>query len=655
MSVSDERLLVVELGGADYGWRGAKALRSLTTDPSGPGLVGTAQIELLAGGVSLYDFPDKTPVAIYSINSGATQIVARRFGGFTSIDDDSRLGKVGGSRLQKTWKLQAVDFNIQLQRLVLPADNDLKVYCRAPAGTFGAQVQWAIQTCQNPPGAIPLGGYPLQDIDFDNQNQWHVGSGSEGPPLDESVSFGGKSLGYILKQLCAAAHRADPSIDPEFFIGYDPLPGPIAGGFGVPVLYLYDRTVGALASPTNYYTDIAAHFGTLVPHASPKRYNSTRQLDRSRDGASLVDYRQGTRGNKIYTGVAPSGGYYLHNPLASDGRWRDEPTEIDLTSIALPAGATNDDISQAAIDENVAATGRPLESFDIVSETPSQPGDTVGVESERHLDTSLSTLNPDPTLSPSVRAWYVVKSASTSWAGKGKPIYTTMRLGARALLLGETPGDDTTLGYQGLTTANSSAQGTPWQQAVDSAVYAAYGDGDPVALARLVDTTNNVAITATNIGTTKARAVRFQLPRRLLPASLNLFPIGTLASTITFAIYRIGDGTKLWDSGAQSLTTNAWKSVAISGVTLDASEPYLFAVAANATSGTAIFRTLPLPYHADFYGASVGPLAGLAIGIPELVQFAVSAGAWPSSLPALEAINSWTGTLPHAWLVGSAS
>lgn len=187
------------------------------------------------------------------------------------------------------------------------------------------------------------------------------------------------------------------------------------------------------------------------------------------------------------------------------------------------------------------------------------------------------------------------------------------------------------------------------------ALFGAYGQGDPVMLAHLADAANGEAVQPLHITNAVARVVRFQLPQDLALASVNLDPIGTTSGDFNFAIYA-ASGARVWQSGAQNTTNNVWLSISVTGVTLTAGTPYWFAVTCiTGTGATNTFRCVPRPTNSVLYGADSGPLSALAIGIPELAQFAVTAGAFPSTLPALAAASGWTASVPFAFLIGSAS
>jgi len=190
----------------------------------------------------------------------------------------------------------------------------------------------------------------------------------------------------------------------------------------------------------------------------------------------------------------------------------------------------------------------------------------------------------------------------------------------------------------------------PW----DGILNASYADGNPGrALDRINDILNTVAgPTPTGIGSTVARCVLFKLSAAITTAKIRLFPVAAVANLYKFAIYPKAVGSaRLWESGLVSTTANTWLNIS-AVVTLAANTEYWWCVTTTSTGTTAAFRTPAAPLHSAFFGASVAPLGARNLGLPEYAQFAVTAGAFPATLPSIVAAAygaGSTGTVPIAF------
>lgn len=194
----------------------------------------------------------------------------------------------------------------------------------------------------------------------------------------------------------------------------------------------------------------------------------------------------------------------------------------------------------------------------------------------------------------------------------------------------------------------------PWI-VTGSAVFAAWGDGSPYEFQRYTYVSSSFlsAISATTVGTTAARCVKFRLPKQMVPTSIQVFgAAATGATPFNFAIYRDSDGAKMWDSGNVD-SAAGWKSYTNSMPTLAPNTDYWFCMAANVANSVTAFRVFPQGEGTGFYGAAAAPLGGLSIGIAEQCQIAVTAGAFPATMPAI--VASSTFYPPIAALVGTAS
>lgn len=214
-----------------------------------------------------------------------------------------------------------------------------------------------------------------------------------------------------------------------------------------------------------------------------------------------------------------------------------------------------------------------------------------------------------------------------------------------------------------VTIPGAASGGNPplWStQSGADAVFASFADGDPIqAATEVLNTTTGAAgPTPSNIGTSLARAMYFALPRTLAVASANFFAVGSTTGLYKFAIYRASDGAQMWESGAVTTVANAWLTVtAGTPFTLAAGTTYLWCVTVTSTGATAGFRSPLPPIVAATFGLDDTPIGGGDIGMPAFATFAVTAGAFPGTLPTLTAaaMGSATGTVPVAWLKGTAS
>ena len=199
-----------------------------------------------------------------------------------------------------------------------------------------------------------------------------------------------------------------------------------------------------------------------------------------------------------------------------------------------------------------------------------------------------------------------------------------------------------------------------------NARFAAWGDGDPGKLMDDFAKQNNTVAFPTNTtwGTGVARCVKFRLPMNLNLTAVRMFSLAALAaaSGYQFAIYpAVAGSARLWQALQQPTLANAWMSVTANlPVTLVANTDYWFCAAPAATGTTVAFRTMDPPFHGAIFGADAEPLGGkLNLGIPVLAQFAITAGAWPTTLPAIAAAAYLTpgtsGGMVPVWLEGTAS
>jgi hypothetical protein len=200
-----------------------------------------------------------------------------------------------------------------------------------------------------------------------------------------------------------------------------------------------------------------------------------------------------------------------------------------------------------------------------------------------------------------------------------------------------------------------------WIKTGSGVIYPAFGNGDLsfVAFQNAMGGSAGTSVTAAQVSTVVARMVKFRLPRTLAVTDFYIFPVATTTNCWTVAIYPVGSATsKTWSHDIDSTTANTWYTVGSLSFTLTANTDYWFCVAARDASAGASFRTGTTLVHANLFGSEDGPLGGLSCGVPEYAEIAVTAGAWPATLPTVvEAGNggTWTGATPYAYVKGTGS
>ena len=169
---------------------------------------------------------------------------------------------------------------------------------------------------------------------------------------------------------------------------------------------------------------------------------------------------------------------------------------------------------------------------------------------------------------------------------------------------------------------------------------------DPIEMLREWTMTAVAGPTPTGITVSIARCVLFRNPAAITINRIRLFGVGVTSSLYKFAIYPRGAGSaRTWESGTVTTAANTWLAISAGlPISLLAGTEYWFCVTAASTGTTAGFRSLPAPVGANFWGADVAPLGnrGLALGV--FAQFAVNAGAFPATLPAIAAAAYAGGT-----------
>lgn len=185
-------------------------------------------------------------------------------------------------------------------------------------------------------------------------------------------------------------------------------------------------------------------------------------------------------------------------------------------------------------------------------------------------------------------------------------------------------------------------------------VAATFGNSDPaVVLARMLH--NPLHATPTDISTSVARCSYFRPPANIAVTTIRWFGVGATSGIYRVAVYRVSDGVRM--ALLENLNTSAqtWGAGAFS-CSLAAGVLYLVAVAVNATGTTAgiachsgstgrigvIPESWPGSLDIDIATPRIDPVG--------YVQFAVTSGALPTTLPARVAQAAWTGGMPAFFL-----
>jgi hypothetical protein len=160
--------------------------------------------------------------------------------------------------------------------------------------------------------------------------------------------------------------------------------------------------------------------------------------------------------------------------------------------------------------------------------------------------------------------------------------------------------------------------------------------------------------TPTNISVSIARIVKFKNPAQITVARLYLFGVGATTNLYKFAIYRVSDRVRIWESGPVSTAANTWLGITFNfPVTLAADTDYWFAVAVAGTGTVAGFRSSAAPLGTNFWGAASAPFGNVSHAFPVFAQFAVTGGAFPATMPvpvAAAYAGGTTGSVPFAIL-----
>jgi hypothetical protein len=206
---------------------------------------------------------------------------------------------------------------------------------------------------------------------------------------------------------------------------------------------------------------------------------------------------------------------------------------------------------------------------------------------------------------------------------------------------------DVTLGL------NTSLLGTT-TDAWNGVYHSNMSNGDPISMLRDWTMNSVAGPTPTNIGSTVARVVKLRNPATITVTKIHLFGVATVTALYRFAIYDATTLVRLWDSGNVTSAANAWLSITTGlPLILTGGSNYWFAVTTPSTGTVAAFRSPHAPVGTAFWGGPTTPLGTTSVGFPVFAQFAVTAGAFPVTMPALAAAayaGGTTGTVPFAIL-----
>ena len=192
----------------------------------------------------------------------------------------------------------------------------------------------------------------------------------------------------------------------------------------------------------------------------------------------------------------------------------------------------------------------------------------------------------------------------------------------------------------------------PWE----GILHVAWASGDPsmdVILWAFQNTVVSVAgPTPTGIGTTIGRLVYFKFKKAIVAARIRYFGLATVSSLYTLAFYNASSLARVWMSDPLNVVVG-WQTVTAGfPVTFAAGQGYWMGLGAKSTGTTSGFRSPASPIASSLGLAAIpGNLANFGL---RFAQVALTAGAWPATLPTLAdavfASAGATGTLPIAFL-----
>lgn len=181
------------------------------------------------------------------------------------------------------------------------------------------------------------------------------------------------------------------------------------------------------------------------------------------------------------------------------------------------------------------------------------------------------------------------------------------------------------------------------------------GNSDPNLMLRGM-LHNPIHATPTNISITVARCAYFRPPANITVNTIRFFGVGATTGVYHVAIYNAATLARVTADLSPNTAAQAWGSIAAGPVSLVAGTLYLIAVSVDTVGTTAGMACLSattgrigvLP--ASWPGNLDIDLATPIIDPVAYVQFAVTAGALPATLPTLVLQAAWTGGLPAIFL-----
>lgn len=192
----------------------------------------------------------------------------------------------------------------------------------------------------------------------------------------------------------------------------------------------------------------------------------------------------------------------------------------------------------------------------------------------------------------------------------------------------------------------------PW----DGVLHVARGDGNPTQPAVMFGFQNTVVSVAgptpTGIGTGVGRLVQFRFRNAITIATIRYFGVATVSNAYTMALYK-ASGARVWLLDPTNTTAATWTAITAGlPITIGANEAYWFGLGAKVTGTTSGFRSPASPIASSLGVTTIpGSLANFGV---RFAQVALTAGAWPVTLPALAAAAfasaGTTGTLPIIFL-----
>ena len=163
--------------------------------------------------------------------------------------------------------------------------------------------------------------------------------------------------------------------------------------------------------------------------------------------------------------------------------------------------------------------------------------------------------------------------------------------------------------------------------------------------------------TPTGIGATVGRLIRFRLDTALVVNRIRIWGIAAVSNLYTLAIY--SGTTRVLVVDPLNTVANGWTVISTGlPITIPANQEMWLGLGAKAVGTTAGLRTPAAPIGGILNGHVALPGNLDAHVHAKFAQVALTAGAWPATLPAKAApafVGGATGTLPIVFLDNNAS